>query len=207
MMMSGLEYRIGYSMYRITCALGALFVVAFAGCSHGQYVWVKDLPPQADAKTIQPGDTLAVLVKNQPQLSGDFVVRPNGKYAQPLVGEIEVQNHTPEDAAERVAKILEGGIVTHPVVTISVATPRTLRVSVLGEVRQQGAVQAPYGEGVLAAIARAGGLTEFADGDSIFVLRERPKRIRVRFTFKDLTQGEEKAASFKLQDNDIVVVE
>jgi hypothetical protein len=60
---------------------------------------------------------------------------------------------------------------------------------------------------VLGALARAGGLTEFADGDSVYVLREFPKRTRIRFKYDDLARGEDKAVGFKLRDRDVVIVE
>jgi polysaccharide export outer membrane protein len=99
------------------------------------------------------------------------------------------------------------GIVINPEVTISVSTPRPLSISVLGEVRQQGNYTIPFGEGVLGALARAGGLTEFAKADRVFVLREWPKRVRVRFNYEDLRTGEMKSVAFRLRDRDIVIVE
>jgi polysaccharide biosynthesis/export protein len=189
----------------IRLALFGAFAL-LAGCKSYPYVWINEYPIEPDVQKIYPGDTLSVTVKNQTQLSGDFVVRANGAYLQPLVGEIPVEGLTVDEVKKKVAASLNG-IVTDPQITVSVSTPRTLRISVLGEVRTQGNVQVPYGEGVLGAIARAGGLTEYADGDSIFVLREKPKRTRIRFTFKDLTRGDEKSDAFKLRDGDIVVVE
>jgi polysaccharide export outer membrane protein len=167
---------------------------------------VQDLNIEPESTAIQPGDTLSVTVRNQTQMSGDFLVRANGAYQQPVLGEIRVQGMSVDEVAKRLTDALSG-IVQSPIVTVSVASPRLLRISVLGEVRTQGNVQVPYGEGVLGAIARAGGLTEYADGESIYVLREKPKRMRIRFTFTNLTRGDEHSDAFKLRDGDVVIVE
>lgn len=186
---------------------GLLGLVSLQACAHEYpFVWVDQLRDETGEQTVQPGDTLTVQVKAQAQLSGDFVVRPNGSYLQPLVGEIAVAGLTPEEVRARLATKLQGIIVT-PEITISVSTPRPLSISVVGEVRTQGNFTIPFGEGVIGALARAGGLTEFADKERIYVLREWPKRVRIRFNFEDLSTGEVKSASFKLRDRDIVVVE
>lgn len=187
--------------------LPALLLISTARCAHEYpFVWVDELRDETGEQTVQPGDTLTVLVRNQTSVSGDFVIRPNGAYTQPLVGEIPVAGLTPSEVRQRLIERLTG-IITNPEVTISVSTPRPLAISVIGEVRNQGNYVIPFGEGVLGAIARAGGLSEFADKDRIFVLREWPKRVRVRFHYDDLTTGEDKSARFKLRDRDIVVVE
>lgn len=176
-------------------------------CAHElPFVWVDELRDETGEQTVQPGDTLTVQVKNQTQLSGDFAVRPNGGYLQPLVGELPVAGLTTEEVRIRVTERLQG-IVINPEVSVSVSTPRPLSISVLGEVRTQGNYTIPFGEGVLGALARAGGLTEFADKDRVFVLREWPKRVRVRFNYDDLTTGELKSVAFRLRDRDIVIVE
>jgi polysaccharide export outer membrane protein len=60
--------------------------------------------------------------------------------------------------------------------------------------------------GVLQAIALAGGLTDYAKRDSIFVVRREPPQ-RIRFTFQGLTGGDVRATEFRLRAGDVVVVE
>jgi polysaccharide export outer membrane protein len=79
-------------------------------------------------------------------------------------------------------------------------------VSVVGEVRNAGAFNVDPGSSVLHALASAGGLSDYADADGIFVLRkDMPKR--VRFRFQDLRDGEKRAMQFALQAGDVIVVE
>jgi polysaccharide export outer membrane protein len=61
---------------------------------------------------------------------------------------------------------------------------------------------------VLQALASAGGLTDFAATDRIFVLRRTHGLVdRIRFTFKSLTGTSGLAPLFELRAGDVVVVE
>ena len=89
---------------------------------------------------------------------------------------------------------------------------RPLRVPVMGEVVRPGIYEVDRKDGVLVALAAAGGFTEFAHRDRIHVLRNKvpfgesaPKRIR--FDYGALSRGERAAAGFRLRDGDVVVVD
>lgn len=189
-------------------ALSLLLSLGSLGCANSHpFVWVDQMPAQGpQLYRIAVGDRLSVLVKNQIQLSGDFEVLPTGGYMQPLVGELAVTGQTLNEAGELLRQRLQG-IVTNPEVTISVRTLRTLQINVLGEVRTPGTFPIPFGEGVLTVLARAGGLTEFADSSGIYVIRQSPELMRVRFRYGDLIGGDPAALAFKLRDGDVVVVE
>lgn len=193
----------------VLLAVGVTTLLGYAalGCAtQHPFVWAEAFQEKAEPRLIRARDTLSVVVKNQAQLSGEFVVRENGAYLQPLVGDVEVEGLSLEQAASRLTEKLQG-ILTAPVVAISISRPRPLLVSVVGEVRQPGNFELPAGDGVLEAIARAGGLTEFAADDDIYVLRRAPERQRVRFRYADLTGGTAKSTGFLLRDGDVVVVD
>jgi polysaccharide export outer membrane protein len=184
-----------------------LFAVAMSGCAPQlPYVWARDFRTEAEVLKIAGGDRISVLVKNQAQLSGDFEVRTNGTYVQPLVGEVPVAGLTPEQASTRLAALLKG-IVIDPLVAISISVGHNLSVSVIGEVRTPGTLTLPQGEGVLGALARSGGLTDFADESGIYVIRRQPKPIRIRFRYDYLLGGDLPSLEFELRDGDVVVVE
>ena len=87
---------------------------------------------------------------------------------------------------------------------------RPLTVSVVGEVVRPSVVTLDPGAGVLQALAAAGGLTDFAQREGIFVLRKPGPDVapvRIRFTWAALTRGETKAARFALAPQDIIVAE
>ena len=93
-----------------------------------------------------------------------------------------------------------------PRVTVNIDEYQPITVSVLGEVSTPGAIRSTR-RGVMQALASAGGMTEYADRDRIFVLRKHPTLRRIRFTFASLSPNEAEAATFALQTGDVVVVE
>ena len=178
-------------------------------CAHENYVWADDLPDQAFMLTpyrIHPGDLLAISVWNQPNLSSEVRVRPDGMATLPLLGDIAVEGLTPTGCAEQIERRLEG-IVVEPKVTVTLREARTPTISVVGEVQRVGDYPLREGDSILQIIARAGGLTEFADPNHIYVLRRRPELMRVRFTYEQLSKGTGRALSFRLHNGDIIVVE
>jgi polysaccharide biosynthesis/export protein len=188
-------------------ASGALSV---AGCAPPQpFVWASRLgkpDDQAAVYRIGPGDEIYVLVADQAALSGTFVVGPDGGYIQPVVGGVPITGLTTKEAAQQLTARL-AGILVRPQVSISVTKRRPIRVSVIGEVTKPGRFEMPYDEGILAALANAGGLTEFADSDSIYVVRREPHLLRIRFRMRDLAGPEAISARFRLNDSDVIVVE
>jgi polysaccharide export outer membrane protein len=61
--------------------------------------------------------------------------------------------------------------------------------------------------GVAEALASAGGLTEFAHRDQIFVIRRNPTPVRIRFTYSALAEARGQAATFRLKPGDVVVAQ
>ena len=57
------------------------------------------------------------------------------------------------------------------------------------------------------ALAKSGGLNDFADDTKIFVLRQFPSFRRIRFKWEDILRNEGGAASFPLRSGDVIVVE
>lgn len=156
---------------------------------------------------IGPRDVLLVSVHNQPTLSGEFPVGDHGEYSQPTLGTIEVAGRT----TDAVVTDLQGrlkDLLVKPEVSVSIAKIATVRVNVVGEVKTPGTYELTRGRGVIPALAAGGWLTEFANGDRIFVIRSEGGRVqRIRFKARELTGAEPHATGFRLQDGDVVVVE
>jgi len=71
------------------------------------------------AYVIGPEDVISVNVWREPANSGQFVVRPDGRIAIPLVGEIQAAGLTPERLSAAIAEGLQK-VMTHPEVTVGV---------------------------------------------------------------------------------------
>ncbi len=176
------------------------------GCASGlPSVWITDLPRQKEIVRILPGDTLDIAVKDQLKLSGAFPVRNNGTYAQPVVGELTVAGLTEQEAAAMLSKNLKG-IVVQPLVTVSIAKRKAIKIPVLGEVNSVGSATIEMGDGMLQLIAAVGGLGDFANKSQIYVIRREPRLIRIRFDYDALVGGERKHVDFILREGDVVVV-
>ncbi|HXJ23277.1 MAG TPA: polysaccharide biosynthesis/export family protein [Polyangia bacterium] len=179
------------------------------GCASQQpFVWVQDMPVSLDsAAIIQPRDTIRVVVRDQPALSGEFVVGDQGEYSQPTVGSVAVGGQT-TDAVASDLRVKLTGVLARPEVSVSIAKIAPIRVNVVGEVKAPGSYELTRGRGILVALASAGWLSEFADKNRIFVIRKDGNTIqRIRFAAADLTAAEPHAIEFRLRDGDIVVVD
>ena len=191
----------------------AVLAVALAqGCSHvsGAYVWVDDYPVPEKAKerdyVIAPGDLVSVRVYNQETMSGRMRVRSDGKITLPFLNDVQAAGFATTALARHIETRLKEFVV-NPVVTVSLEEVRPLEVFVLGEVARPGRYALEASASVLHAIAAAGGLTQYANRDGIFVVREETALVRIRFRYEALTRIEGRASTFRLRSGDSVVVE
>lgn len=184
----------------------ALAASACATSTTGPYTWARDLPKSATAPSrIEQRDTVVVSVDGQPTMSGEFVVREDGCFLHPA-GNLCVAGRTTEEASTMLASQLRT-LIVNPRASLWVARSAPIKVSVVGEVRTPGAYELTRDRGVLTALAAAGWLTDYAHGDSVFVIRHTDPQRRVRFRIRDLTAADSASIGFKLKDGDTVVVE
>lgn len=193
-------------------ALGAVLLAA-ACTPVGKFVWVNEYPekplPTETGYLIAPGDTLGIKVWNQDNLTTKVKVRDDGKVSLLFLHDVQAAGLTPPALAEQLQAKLKD-YLSNPVVTVALEEARQLSVAVLGEVVRGGQQQLPTGSGVLQALAGAGGFTEYAKKDRIFVLRQEagaPVPERIRFTWEQLVHAEGRAPAFRLRSGDVVVVE
>jgi polysaccharide biosynthesis/export protein len=179
----------------------------------GEYVWVDALPAPAKADAeyvVTVGDLLAVRVYNQEGMSGRVRVRADGKVSLPFVNDVDAAGLTPTALARRLEARFKD-FINNPVVTVALEEPRPVQVSVLGEVTRPGVYRLePGATGLLNAMAQAGGITPYAGRDRIFLLRRGSPAgavTRIRFSYEALARAQGKAASFRMQDADVLVVE
>lgn len=202
-----------YKGARITIAVLGLVVLATAGCAGGggRYVWVDDFrapAEQTDEYRIRAGDLLAVRVWDHDELSVQARVRNDGKVTLPLLDDMVVADRSTQHIARAIEQqIKQRNLVVEPKVSVLLEETKPLSVAVLGEVARAGMYTLDYGAGVAEALASAGGLTEFAHRDRIYVIRRTPTPVRIRFTYRALAEARGNAATFRLQPGDVVVAQ
>lgn len=122
---------------------------------------------------IGPGDSLSIFVWRNPDVSGSFLVRPDGMITTSLVEDIPVSGKTPTALARDLEQEL-GKYIRDPIVTVSVAGfngPFSEQVRVIGEASSPRAINYTEDMTLLDLMIRVGGLTEFADGDDAKLIR------------------------------------
>lgn len=171
--------------------------------------------PKVDAATFVIGaeDQLSVNIWDQPLMSGTFVVRPDGKFALPLLGEIQAAGLTPVELGKAIEKLaLEQ--LTIPRCTVNVIGVHSKRVYFDGDgIKQPGPMDLGIPIHLLEAISAHGGFTDFANKNKIKILRDgkplvivngNSKSIYIRY--RDLTDGKHPNSNLELKDGDHVII-
>ncbi|WP_334029885.1 XrtA/PEP-CTERM system exopolysaccharide export protein [Alteromonas sp. P256] len=122
---------------------------------------------------IGPGDSLTIFVWRNPEVSGQFIVRPDGKVTTSLVEDIDVAGKTPTMLARQIEEQLSK-YINNPRVTVSVNNftgPLSEQVRVIGEATNPSAVSYTEHMTLLDLMIAVGGLTEFANGNNAKLVR------------------------------------
>ena len=158
---------------------------------------------------IGPGDRLSIFVWRNPDISGSFVVRPDGKVTTSLVEDIEVSGKTPTALARQLEEQL-GKYINNPRVTVSVGGfrgPLSEQVRVIGEATNPSAVNYTEKMTLLDLMISVGGLTEFASGNDAKLIRmvsgvQKTFEIRI----DDLIKNGEIEENIDMLPGDIIII-
>lgn len=116
------------------------------------------------------GDELGIIVYNEANLSGTFIVGADGYVSLPLVGNIQATGKTAREIAAEAQNKYGAGYLRLPSVNAQVTRYR--RYYVLGEVSKAGAFDYRPGMTALSAIATAEGFSPRANQKVLFIQRE-----------------------------------
>ncbi len=157
------------------------------------------------AYLIGPEDILDIQVWKNAELSRTVPVRPDGKVSLPLVNDIQAAGLTPIELRDQLTARLSE-YVPQPEVAVIVREVHSVKVAVMGAVRIPGRYEVKSPATVLELIAQAQGLTEFASGDRIVVIRQHgTTTTRVRFNYRKVADGSE-PDNFFVRAGDIIFV-
>lgn len=158
---------------------------------------------------VGPNDVLSIFVWRNPELSGSFVVRPDGKISTSLVEDVPVSGKTPTQVARDMEQIL-GKYIRDPVVTVSVTNfigPYSEQVRVIGEAANPQAVSYREYMTVLDLMIAVGGLTEFANGNGAKLVRTRNGgQVTYELKLDDLIRDGNITANVDILPGDIVII-
>ena len=145
-------------------------------------------PVQAAATSndyvIGPSDSLAITVFKEPTMSGTLPVRPDGMISLALVGDMQAAGLTPMHLSDAIKERLKK-FINDPSVTVTVLGVNSKHIFLLGEVLKPGELPLTPGLTALQAIASVGGLTPYANGKHVYILRtEGAKQLKIPFDYK-----------------------
>jgi len=146
---------------------------------------------QTEPYRLNPGDQIQILVEDEPDLSGEVTVGPDGFIRLRLVGSIQAAGLTVDELAAQIEKALRQ-YLREPKVIVNLKqfTPLARRVYVMGAVKAPGAYPLPLAgpTTVFDAIMLAGGFSDNADWERVRVFRRDGQMLTVNL--KNLQAGD-----------------
>jgi len=130
----------------------------------------ENVSPIVEEYLVGAGDALTITVWENPDLSQEVVVRPDGKISFPLINEVTVENCTLPQISREITRRLAEYIKT-PNVNIALKQVGGNKVMVLGEVRSPGMYKLEQRKTVMEAIALAGGFGRDAISSSVIIVQ------------------------------------
>jgi polysaccharide export outer membrane protein len=177
------------------CLLAFLLLAAF-GAAHAQQ----------SGYIVKPGDILEISVWKEPDLQRQVLVRPDGAFSFPLVGQVDARGKTVLELNKIVSERLSK-FIADAVVTISVQQINGNKIYVLGQVNKPGEFIVNPSVNVMQALSMAGGMTPFASSNDIIVLRGQGSAQKaIPFRYADVVRGRNLEQNIELIAGDIVVV-
>jgi polysaccharide export outer membrane protein len=192
------------------------FIVMTIGCLFEQSSFAQST---SSDYSIGPQDVLAIVVFDQPDLSGKYAVEIDGSFTFPYIGRVKAGGLTIRAFEQELRTRLADGFFKDPQIAVSVESYRSQRIFITGEVRMPGAFPLTGELTLLDAIAKAGFATIDAS-DEVMVIRsgkgagpatapnpsEPAVKPLVTVSLKALQSGSAIAQNVLLQDGDTVFV-
>jgi polysaccharide export outer membrane protein len=158
-----------------------------------------------DEKTYQIGaeDVVGVGVWGDPRLSGQFVVRPDGKISIPLIGDVMASGKTPAQLQETIGTALQEKYIKSPDVNVQILQVHSKKYFIEGEVNKPGPYELIVPTTVLEGLSNAGGFRDFANTKKIRILRGSKV---LYFNYKEVTNGKKLDQNIYLEPGDHIII-
>jgi polysaccharide export outer membrane protein len=192
---------------RMAMLAAALLLAACAGA--GTYPAAPSSVSTPDLRyQIGPLDTLNIVVWRNPDLSSAVTVRPDGYISTPLVPEIKAAGRTPGELSHDIEKALER-YIREPAVSVVVSGFQGVyadQIRIVGEAAKPQSVPYRQNMTVLDVMIQAGGLTDYADGNSAVLVRGREGGKQYSVRLRDLLKRGDISANVAVLPGDIIIV-
>ena len=200
-------------IHSILHAVGAVVLVATVMAGGTLFLVPEDVRgAQETPPAVDPGyrlgaeDVMLISVWKDEQLTREVVVRPDGIFSFPLVGDVQAEDRTVEEIRADLVKRLTK-YIPNPNVSVAVMKVLSYKVYVVGRVTKPGEYLIGHYTDVLQALSLAGGLTPFAAENDIKVIRRiKGQRQVFPFRYGDVRKGQDLEQNILLQRGDVVMV-
>ncbi len=156
--------------------------------------------------TIGPGDILEISVFGEPDISKTVFVRIDGRISLPLIGDIQAAGTTAPILAKNIADKLVK-FVDDPNVTVTLSASKSKVYYILGQIKTPGEYPITQPIDVLQAIARAGGLLEWAKKSKIMIVSGSGASEKVTyFDYDEFLGGGNIGQNVTLKPGDTIVI-
>lgn len=155
---------------------------------------------------IKPGDLLMISVWREEDLQIEALVRPDGKFSFPLVGDVQAAGRSVTDIQDEIIERIET-YIPDAVATVMVRQIEGNKAFVVGKVNRPGPILMTSDTNVMQALSIAGGTAQFAGLRNIVILRgQGSNQTAIPFDYGDVESGKNLQQNITLQAGDVVVV-
>jgi protein involved in polysaccharide export with SLBB domain len=157
--------------------------------------------PSSDQVTLAPGDSVRVVVWRKPEMSGDFIVGPDGTITHPLYRAVRVGG-VPFGTAETNVRTFLARFEQDPQFVLE----PLVRIAVSGEVGRPAVFAVRPETSIAEAVAQAGGPNQFGNRGKVRVLRKDAGGRQREFTVS-LLDPESSSGIMRVHSGDQIVVD
>jgi polysaccharide export outer membrane protein len=160
-----------------------------------------------------PQDVVNITVLGEDDLSRKYTIEQDGTFTFPLVGRVTARGLTLRALEQELrTKLITGGFLKNPEVSVAVDAYQSQRIMVWGQVNQPGEYQLSGDMTLLSALAKAGSVTASAGKEAVIVRAGKPaadgtatEAEIIRVDLGDLQAGN-LALNIALRDGDTINV-
>lgn len=162
-----------------------------AGMAGYQALQLPDAVAFPSTYALRPGDTVAIRVYQEAELSVDSVLLDEaGNITVPLIGQVHAEGQTSDSLAQQIEQVYGSRFLRNPSVSVTLVQAVPRYFSVEGEVKTPGVYTFRPGFTLLAAMSSAGSPSRTARLDEVLVFRTIDgQRVGARFDLTEVRAG------------------
>ena len=178
----------------------------FTGVILFLFLFMPGLTALCEEYKMGPGDTVAISIWKNQDLTRRVVVLPDDTIRFPLIGEIKVGGRSAAWLEKKLKSYLEK-YISEPELSVSIEQTSSLAIYVIGQVKSPGRFGLNDNIDVLQGLSIAGGLTPFAKAKKIRIFRKENGSTKIlHFNYDAVSEGRELDQNIMLQKGDVIVV-